>query len=141
MPLAIPADQVSIRGIKSSLVAGITTKPQSFQYQPTINQKRVETFDDDGFRIPGIPVPIAKDPKCSVGYNVVSPSIAALIGNLENVDAFHSAVIVFANTAGGQITFNAEELVMDGQSLSIDPLSDTAQIGFICTNPDLVSFS
>ena len=75
MALTIPADQVSVRGIRTSSVAGVTIKPQAFQYQPTINQKRVETFDANGFRIPGIPVPIAKDPKFTVGYNVVSEQL------------------------------------------------------------------
>jgi hypothetical protein len=138
MALIIPADQVSVRGIRTSSVAGVTIKPQSFQYQPTINQKRVETFDSDGFRIPGLPVPIAKDPKFSIGYNVVSEQLVTLVTT--GVDELYTAAIAFATTDDGTLTFSASNIVIDGQSLSIDPLQDTMQIGFICTDPSTVTF-
>jgi hypothetical protein len=138
MALVIPADQVSVRGIRSSSIAGVTIKPQSFQYQPTINQKRVETFDADGFRIPGLPVPIAKDPKFSVGYNVVSEQLITLV--TAGVDELYTAAIAFATTNDGTLTFSAANIVIDGQSLSIDPLQDTMQIQFICTDPSTVTW-
>ena len=138
MALNIPTDQVSVRGIRTSSVAGVTIKPQQFQYQPTINQKRVETFDADGFRTPGIPVPIAKDPKFTVGYNVVSEQLVTLVTT--GVDEFYTAAIAFATTADGTLLFSASDIVIDGQSLSIDPLQDTMQIAFICTDPSLVTF-
>ncbi|HET8687031.1 MAG TPA: hypothetical protein VFM18_10255 [Methanosarcina sp.] len=138
MALTIPDDQVSVRGVRRSSIAGVTVKPQAFQYQPTINQKRIETFDSDGFRIPGIPVPIAKDPKFTVGYNVVSSQLVNLVTT--GVDEFYVANIAFATTDDNTLTFAATKLVIDGQSLSIDPLQDTMQIGFVCTDPSTVTF-
>jgi hypothetical protein len=147
MALIIPADQVSVRGVRSSSITNgltgdeglnITIKPQAFQYQPTINQKRVETFDSEGYRIPGLPVPVAKDPKFSIGYNVVSEQLVTLVTT--GVDQLYTSAIAFATTDGGTLTFSASNIVIDGQSLSIDPLQDTMQIGFICTDPAAVSF-
>lgn len=138
MPLNLPADQVSIRGIKTASVAGVTKKPTSFQYQPTVLQKRVETFDADGYRIPGIPVAMSKDPKFSVGYSSVSPELIALV--TADVDNFYTAAIKFATTGNDEMDFTAGEVVIDGQSLTIDPLQDTMQIGFICTDPSVVTF-
>jgi hypothetical protein len=139
MALVIPSDQVSVRGIRTSSIAGVTIKPQQFQYQPTVNQKRVETFDADGFRIPGLPVPIAKDPKLNVGYNVVSPQLVELV--MTGVDELYTAAVSFATTDDGTFNFAASSMVIDGQSLAIDPLQDTMQIAFIITDPSTVTFA
>lgn len=140
MALNLPVDQVSVRGVRTANVAGVTLKPTSFQYQPTTLQKRVESFDANGFRTPGVPIPISKDPKFSVGYSVVSGPLIALVTS--DYDTYYSASIAFATTDDGTFNFAATGCIVDGQSVNIDPLADTMQITyFIDLSSGSVSFA
>lgn len=139
MPLSIPTDQVSIRGVRLSEIAGVTVKPRQFVYQPTVNQKRVETYDANGFSTPGLLVPIAKDFKLNVGWNLFSPELLALA--TAEVDQFYTANVSFATTDDATQTFAASDMIIDGQSLNVDPLSDSMNIGFVITDPSTVSFT
>lgn len=138
MALIIPDDQVSIRGVRSSNIAGVTVKPRQFVYQPTVNQKRVETYDSDGFSVPGLLIPISKDYKFTVGWNLFSPQLLSLA--TAGVDEFYTANIAFATTDDDTQTFSASALIIDGQSLNLDPLGDTFNLGFVCSDPGVVTY-
>lgn len=138
MVWAIPADQVSIRGIRSSSIAGVTAKPNAFTYTPTVNQKRIETFDDNGFKTPGLPVPVMKDFKFTVGWSIFSAQLLSLA--TAEVDEFYTAAIAFATTDDGTQTFTASDIVIDGESINLDPLSDSFSLGFIIDKPNNVTF-
>lgn len=139
MALNIPVDQVSVRGVRNATIAGSSIKPMSFNYQPQFIQKRVESFDNEGYRLPGIPVTMAKDPKVTVGYGTVNGGLVGLAS--ADPDSYYVANVQFALTDGGNMTFTASDMVIDGSGMSIDPLSDSLQITFIITNPGSVSLS
>jgi hypothetical protein len=131
MALEIPADQVSVRGVLSAAVGPVGGKPMSFSIQPQFIQKRIESFDNAGYRVPGIPVGMAKDPKVTAGYNTVNAGIAGMAG--VDAEQFYTALVVFKYTNDDEITFEGDKLVIDGSAINIDPLSDAAQFTFYIT--------
>lgn len=139
MALPIPADQVSVRGVISSSIGGSSVKPVSFNYQPNFIQKRVQSFDDEGYMLPGIPVIQAKDSKITASYGTVNSGLIGLAA--VDPDEFYTAAVNFALTDGGAIAFGASGLVVDGQGLSIDPLADSMQITYIITDPGSVDWT
>jgi hypothetical protein len=133
----------SIRGIKLSSVAGINTKPTGVTFNPGAEQKRVPSFDDDGYKTPGYPMLMAKDYSASVTWGSFSAEVANLATEF---DTEYSINITFATTGTGPDnpgTFHlyAAGCVIDGQGLTFDPLGDSASIGFVITDTSSVSFA
>lgn len=129
MAFSLTADQISVRGVKSSNIAGSNAKPRQFVYQPSVSQKRIETYDSEGYNVLGVPIVQFKDYKLNVGWSLFSPSLAALA--TADPEVYYSATVSFATTDNGTLQFSANNLVIDGSSVSLDPLSDSASIGFI----------
>jgi hypothetical protein len=135
--MAVPADQESIRGIKSFTLGSVETKPTGFTFNPGAEQKRVPSFDSNGYKTPGYPALIAKDYNCSITWGAFNGSFASLA---QSFDTEYSVTIDFATTTGGSFSFSADGMVIDGQGLSFDPLGDAASISFIITDTDSVVF-
>jgi len=136
MSLNLNAEEVSIRGVKSSTIAGIIKKPSAFAYTPSIQQKRIQNYDADGFLNPGIPVAIGKDYRLQVGWNVFNPTVADWLVTTDVADNLYSANVVFALTDGTSKTFIATDtMVIDGASINLDPLSDNMSVAFYLTSP------
>lgn len=128
----------SIRGIKSFSLGEINTKPSGFTYSPGAEQKRIASFDNEGYKIPGYPVLIAKDYKCSFTWSQFNGQLTSLA---ESFDSEYATSIVFATTYQNRsFGFTASALVVDGQSLTFDPLGDSLSIGFVITDTASVEF-
>jgi len=136
MSLNLNSEEVSIRGVKTSTIASITKKPSAFAYTPSIQQKRIANYDDDGFMNPGIPVPIGKDYRLQVGWNVFNPTVAEWLVTTDVADNLYSASVLFALTDGATKQFTATSLlIIDGSSINLDPLSDSMSVAFILKGP------
>lgn len=137
MALNIPANEVSIRGVKggSSSIGPITKDPMSFVYTPQVQQKRVETFDVNGYKTPGLPIPIAKDYRLQVGYNVFNPTVASLLVSTDVCDNEYVSTCTFILSDNSEYVFDAPRVIIDGQSINLDPLSDNMQLAFILPEP------
>lgn len=141
MSLNLPQSEVSVKGIK---VAALTTsglvsdkKPQGFVYQPMLEQRRIPGFDSDGNRTPGTPVVIGKDYRLQLSYAEFNPQIAFKLDDSDVGENYFDFAATFAKTDNTDFTFSFSEpsLVIDGNSISIDPLGNGMQISFTCTNP------
>ena len=136
MSLNLSPEEVSILGIKTSTIANITKKPSAFAYIPSVMQKRIATYDDDGFSLPGIPVPIGKDYKLNVAWNVFNPTVASWLVTTDVADNLYSASVLFALTDGSTKQFTATNLlIIDGSSINLDPISDNMSVGFFLKGP------